>query len=594
LEPLLERIADTLADLIPYDTLTIYRADEPARLLVPVLARDQWAEEILDSVAGFGEGLTGWGVDHRRPVLANDAHTDPRAVQIPGTPEEPESMISVPLIARDSVKGALNVYRVGGGAGFSEEEFELAQRFAAAAALAVDNAESREALERLASTDSLTGLYNHRHFHERLRSEVTRANRSQDSVALMMLDIDDFKRLNDVWGHGVGDQVLVALSDLLSEMVRASDVVCRVGGEELAVILPSCDLADALGLADRITERLASTAFDPAGHVTLSVGLAQAPDHAMNPRELVACAEAAMMSAKARGKDRVVVYSSDGLERPHSPQSPLRDLRSISHLKLLQSLAGKLNRLNDVHQIGMTIANELRTLIDYHGCRVYVAEGEDLIPIAFRGEHEYEGEDQEAELLACKVGEGITGRAARLGRSLLVPNALHCEFAKDIPGTDDIDESMIAVPLTYGTRVIGVVVISKLGADQFDQDDVRLMEVLAGNASVALENARLYEAQRREATSARALLEYSDAMSKAPSFHDVCKLTVGTAAKMLGSEQSSLWLQDERSGQFYAAAHTGYVGDPTAEAIVRMRLEEETEAGLVGGRDTPFVVLPGV
>ena len=113
------------------------------------------------------------------------------------------------------------------------------------------------------------------------------------------------------------------------------------------------------------------------------------------------------------------------------------------------------------------------------------------------------------------MGEGITGRAVATGEALLVPNALECEFAKRIPGTDELEESLAAVPLRYGSRVTGAIVISKLGTDQFDEDDVRLLEVLAGQASVALENARLYEQQRREAEGAKALLAFADQLSQA-------------------------------------------------------------------------------
>jgi diguanylate cyclase (GGDEF)-like protein len=590
LDSLLERIADTLAPLIPYDTLTIYEANETERLLVPVLARDDYAAEILDSVACFGEGITGWAVDHREAVLVNDAHLDPRVVMIPGTPPEPEALISVPLVARDSIKGALNIYRTGEGNYFSDEELELATRFADAAALALDNAQSRAALERLAQTDSLTGVYNHRFFHERLRAELTRASRVGDETTVLMLDIDDFKRLNDIFSHAVGDQVLIGLSGMLRDMIRGSDVLCRLGGEELAVIMPSCDIADALGLAHRFMERLATTEFPPAGRVSVSMGVACGPVHAMNPRQLAACAEAAMMTAKAQGKNRVVVYHAEELERPQEQADALRDVRSISHLKMLQSLAGKLNRLNDVRQIGMTIAAELRTLIDYHNCRVYIADGAELIPIALMAAYE----EEDPEDLKTHFGEGITGRAAELNQSLLIANALECEFAVDIPGTEDIAESIVAVPLSYGTRVIGVIVLSSLGVDQFDQDDVRLMEVLAGNASVALENARLYEAQRREAEAAKALLEFSDAMAHAPTLYAVGEETVTMAARLLDASQSSLWLKDEGTGDFGCFAHFGYVGDPTAEDLVRMVVDGETGTRFLADRRGPFVMTASV
>ncbi|CAN5675771.1 hypothetical protein BH24ACT26_BH24ACT26_13570 [soil metagenome] len=592
LDTLLERVADTLDEIIPYDTLTIYEAHESERRLSPVLARDAYAAEIMGSIGpAFGEGITGWSVENREPVLANEAHLDPRVVFVPGTPPEPEALISVPLIARNSIKGALNIYRTGFESSFSEEELELAKRFGDAAALALDNAQSRAALERLAQTDSLTGLYNHRFFHERLRAELFRATRADDSVAVLMLDIDDFKKLNDIHGHALGDQVLIGLSDMLREMVRASDVVCRLGGEELAVIMPSCAVADAMGFTVRLMEELETVDYSPAGRVTMSIGIAKGPDHAMNARELAWCAEAAMMTAKARGKNRCVVYEADATERPDAHLPDSRDLRSVSHLKMLQSLAGKLNRLNDVREVSMTIATELRALIDYHNCRVYIADGADLLPVALVAAFE----EESPEDLRTTFGEGITGQAAERNESLLISNALECEFGVHIPGTEDVPESIVAVPLSYGSRVIGVIVLSSLGVDQFDEDDVRLMEVLAGNASVALENARLYEAQRREAETAKALLEFSDAMANAPSLLAVAHESVQMAARLLDATQSALWLQeDARSGEFRCIAHCGYMGDATAEPIIEQVLGRESGERFLADRKTPVVITPSV
>ena len=201
LDALLDRIADALAELVPHDSLTIYEADEPRRLLIPVWARDKWADKILADSCPFGVGLTGWGVEHRESVLVNKAHLDPRTATVEGPPEdEPEALITIPLIARDSIKGALNIYRLGEEASFDEDEFELAKRFGDAAALALDNAQIRARLEHQAQTDPLTGLFNHRAFHERLRQALANASRSHDAVSLLMLDIDDFKRVNDVTG----------------------------------------------------------------------------------------------------------------------------------------------------------------------------------------------------------------------------------------------------------------------------------------------------------------------------------------------------------------------------------------------------------
>jgi diguanylate cyclase (GGDEF)-like protein len=589
LDNLLERVADTLADLVPHDTLSIYQADEAQTVLIPVLARDKWAEKILESRSEFGTGITGWAALHREPVRANQAHLDPRTVTVPGTPpDEPEALISIPLIARDLVKGTLNIYRLGEDASFSDDEFELACRFADAAALALDNAQIRARLEYQAQTDSLTGLYNHRYFHDRLRAELTRASRSRDSVAVVMLDIDDFKRVNDVYGHGSGDQVLTDLAELLRGSLRGSDVVCRLGGEEFGMIMPSGDAGDAVTLARRLTDKLAEVEFGPAGKITISVGVSQGPEHAMNPRELVACAEAAMMTAKARGKNQIVLFDEQTGERPDGKPASGRDVRSIAHLKMLQSLAGKLNRLNDVRQIGETIADELRLLIDYHNCRVSVIDGDEVVPIAFRGEL-LSRSGERVEFPRTRIGEGITGHVAASAEPLLVANTLECEFAVMIPGTHLIEESQIAVPLRYGARVIGVIAISKLGVRQFDEDDVRLLEVLAGHASVALENARLYEAQRREADHLKALLEYTGAISEAETPDAIGAETVRAAARLLGDKKCALWLPDEQ-GDFRIAAHTDYGDDPALRPMLSLAMPGAEIRAACADRSEPFLV----
>ena len=264
-------------------------------------------------------------------------------------------------------------------------------------------------------------------------------------------------------------------------------------------------------------------------------------------------------------------------------------MRSIAHLKMLQSLAGKLNRLNDVRQIGEVIADELRLLIDYHNCRVSVIEGDEVVPIAFRGEL-LSRSGERVDFPRTRIGEGITGHVAETSEPLLVQNTLECEFAVMIPGTHMIEESQIAVPLCYGARVIGVVAISKLGVDQFDEDDVRLLEVLAGQASVALENARLYEAQRREADHLKALLEFTGAISEAATPGAIGAETVRAAARILGGKRCALWLPDE-NGDFRISAHSDYDAEPDAAADARRSCSRPTSLrAAIGDRTEPFLV----
>ena len=571
LDSLLVRIADTLDEIVPYEALHIYEADEPKRQLVPALVRSDYADEILNDTFPFGVGITGWAVEHRQPVLSNQAHLDPRVAFVPGTPVDPEALIVVPLIARGVLKGTLNVYRIGEQASFSDAEFELAQRLGDAAALALDNAHIRARLEREAQTDSLTGLFNHRYFHERLRRELTAASADHTNVAVVMIDIDDFKRVNDVFGHAVGDDVLAELADHLRATVRSGDIVCRIGGEEFAIIVPDSRSERTLTLAHRLAERLDAVELELAGRIAVSIGIAQGPEHAANPRELVACAEAAMMTAKARGKSQVVFFDESDTERPGGGQSRGEDIRSIAHLKMLQSLGGKLNRSNDVREIGMAIANELRQLIDYHNCRVFVREGQELTPIAFQGE--LTGHDRTAaQVFRTRVGEGLTGHVVETGEALLLDDASACEFAVRIEGTATIEESIIAVPLHYGSRVTGAIVVSKLGLSQFDEDDLRLLEVLAGHAAVALENARLYEAQRREAESAKALLEFGRDLAAAEGLERVFERVVDGAAQLTGAPSASLWIEETTRGAVVVRA-----GARAGERITCDAVTERTE-----------------
>ncbi|MEX2613707.1 MAG: diguanylate cyclase, partial [Gaiellaceae bacterium] len=597
-EALLERIADTLAELVPYDDVHIYEADEAKRELIPVLARSKWADEVMRETFSFGQGITGWAVEHREPVLTNKAHLDPRVRFVPGTPVDPEALIAVPLIARGQLKGTLNIYRVGEDVEFTEEEFLLATRFGDAAALAMDNAHIRTRLEHQASTDALTGLFNHRAFHDRLRQEVLRASAEHDTVALVMLDLDDFKKVNDVYGHGVGDQLLLQVADVLRASVRATDAVCRVGGEEFAIILPSGDLRNSIALAERIGVELGKLEAEAAGRITVSTGVAIGPEHAANPRELVACAEAAMMTAKTRGNGLIVPFDETALERPSQENVRRDDVRSIAHLKMLQSLSGKLSRLNDVARIGLTIADELRLLIDYHNCRVFLRDGDDLLPIAFRGDLMAVEPGAEVELLPTTVGRGITGRVAETGEPLLIDDAASHELAEQIAGTAEIAESLLAVPLTFGARVTGVIVISKLGLHQFDADDLRVLEVLAGHASVALENARLYEAQRREAESATAILEFTREVAAAEGLTEVAERVVAGSARILSSPSASLWLQDAASGDLARlAGHTNEpaADDPTIVAVPAKHLEpwlSRTEPYFIEPADYAVIAAP--
>jgi two-component system cell cycle response regulator len=159
---------------------------------------------------------------------------------------------------------------------------------------------------RLAYHDELTGLYNRRCFDERLTQELSRAARVRSACSVVLLDVDDFKRINDEFGHPVGDRVLRAVARILVDNQRAMDVACRIGGDELAVILPSTDADGALAFRDRLARaaerHLVPEHLGPGLEATLSIGTATFPDEAKTPEALVAAADRAMYASKRRKK----------------------------------------------------------------------------------------------------------------------------------------------------------------------------------------------------------------------------------------------------------------------------------------------------
>jgi len=181
-------------------------------------------------------------------------------------------------------------------------------------------AEANARLAQLAVTDGLTGLYNHRHFHERLTLEVERSQRSGLPLSLLMLDVDHFKQFNDTFGHPAGDEVLRQLARVLADARRANDVVARYGGEEFAVILVDTAKFTAAKVAERVRERVNAHDFSDAaprvGALAVSIGVATFPDDGSDAEALVRAADTALYAAKRAGRNRVVLATEAMIAAP--------------------------------------------------------------------------------------------------------------------------------------------------------------------------------------------------------------------------------------------------------------------------------------
>ncbi len=269
--------------------------------------------------------------------------------------------------------------------------------------------------------------------------------------------------------------------------------------------------------------------------------------------------------------------------------------RSIAQLDMLHSLAAKLNALDSVASIGEAITAELRTIVEYHNCRVYLLQPDDhtLTPIAFRGEYfaDYaEYAEETLEELVTEVGEGMTGWVAQTGRTLLTPNAQEVEFAVQIEGTDDIVESMLLVPTKVGDRVNGVIVLSSLGYGKFDERDQQVVEVLAPHAAAAFENAKLLSAEREAARTSTALLELSQRLVGRHSVGDILQEAIETIPSLMAASAVAAYVRDEETGDFHIARLLAV--DPD---LVRPRAEiAEMPAALASSfltaDDQPFTV----
>jgi diguanylate cyclase (GGDEF)-like protein len=305
-QQVLNLIADSLKAVVPYDNLTIYRVDRAAGVFRPVLARDRFADVIMEATFPLERGITGWVLQHGEAQCVNDAHRDPRMNLIAGTPAEEESLIIVPLTLDGRVGGTLNVGRMGGvPAHFDASEFEIARLFASQASLALQNAEAHHAVSARAETDALTGLRNRGAFEADFTAFLSEPG--GQPLSLLMLDLDDFKAFNDRHGHPAGDALLQSVAGALRDTIRARDRAYRYGGDEFAVLLPSTPCDAALQVAARITAVIAALGAGGAGHITASVGAASYPEDAATQDALLAAADAALYRGKDGGGDRVVL-----------------------------------------------------------------------------------------------------------------------------------------------------------------------------------------------------------------------------------------------------------------------------------------------
>jgi diguanylate cyclase (GGDEF)-like protein/PAS domain S-box-containing protein len=306
-----------------------------ARIAEPLFAGDAGALYALASSGSVVEAVAAWGSPPpMRSVFSptdcwalrrgrlHVVHTDDPELKCPHV-EEPiaSGMFCGPLVAQTETLGLLHVQvrrRAAGKARVAllADRGHLVETMGEQLALALANIRLRATLREQSARDSLTGLFNRRYMEESLEREVRRATREGYGLGVLLADLDNFKQLNDAFGHAAGDAVLRRVGRFLGAAVRGEDIACRFGGEEFVVILPRASLADTHRRAEALRAGIkAHPLNEPTGlypTTTMSIGVAAYPEHGTSAGQLVLAADSAMYLAKGQGRDRVVV--AGGLE----------------------------------------------------------------------------------------------------------------------------------------------------------------------------------------------------------------------------------------------------------------------------------------
>ena len=535
-----------------------------------------------------GIGLAGKVAQLDRPLITNDY------VELEEKPDQAffgdvRSCVAVPMHWDGKLRGVLAVgyhrqQRV------TREDMNLLEAFGELAAAACRNASAHAGLAQVARTDGLTGCLNHTAMQHMLRREIERCERTGHRLSLILIDLDDFKQVNEERGHLAGDEVLRRVGGALRATVRPYDLVARYGGEEFAIVAIEADEQAAAELAQRTLAGIERSLAEDGGYPAhgASAGVAEwEPDQ--TPAAVIDNADRALLHGKQhRGRGSVVAFSelpvalhplpARGRSAPPSVQAAADDVPWPVHerdtawpdqgreqterlrvrtrqLSLANELGTRLSAMTDPRQILDAAVDELHRAFGYYLCAiVQIREDNYVEAVARRGQGLPHVSGRPS---AQPRAAGVIGRCLRERRPVIIPDVREETGYVASPETEDVRAELV-VPLWVGEELWGAIDVEEVRTHAFDDDDARLVQTVAAQVGSALRSAMLYErldsayigtaqalaaaleAGDREAASARGMVERATAVGRrlgmaedevaslrlAAIFHDIGKVSI--------------------------------------------------------------------
>jgi len=315
LETAFNMLCDFSLEIVPYEEAIIYFWDETTEQVTLRVTRGEVNPRL--ATLPHGNIFNFWATKFGRPLLIPRA-CNSQADTLLRTLNAGSALV-VPLLVSNRTLGSMQLFS-GSREAFTREDAQLLWTLALVAESLLTREHANEGLLTFAFTDYLTGLKTRGYFEQQLELEIKRCERKKTTLALIMIDIDFFKPLNDRYGHHVGDQVLRDVAALLTKDMREVDTVARYGGEEFVIILPETSGPGATRVAERIRRSIEHARFFAGGpgaieHLTISLGVALYDTDARFKRDLIEFADTALYEAKSRGRNQVVMYSDLSLDQ---------------------------------------------------------------------------------------------------------------------------------------------------------------------------------------------------------------------------------------------------------------------------------------